>query len=60
MRELIIKIKDINDIPIDEAGDLLLMAIAHITSHSRKSNTPDEVIDELQQMRRDVMYTNGG
>ena len=53
-------INDISDIPRTETGDLLLMAIAHITGHSCKDKTPDEVIANLQQKRFDVMYINGG
>ncbi len=54
------KINAINDIPETEAGDLLLMAIAIITTESRTNETPDEVLGDIQKRRFDVMYTNGG
>ena len=39
-----------------EQGKLLLMAIAHITSHSRTTSTPDDVIEELN-ITRDFVYS---
>ena len=58
-RKFNIRIKDLGDIARTEVGDLLLMAIAHITTTTRTSKTPDEVIAELQQNRSDAIYTCG-
>jgi hypothetical protein len=52
-------ITNIGEIPETEAGDLLLMAIAIITTESRTTQEPDEVLKELHKRRFDVMYTEG-
>ena len=54
------KINGINDIPETEVGDLLLMAIAMLTTESRKKQTPDEALGDIQKRRFDVMFKNSG
>ena len=49
------EISGIIDIPDNEIGDLLLMAIAHIMTTSMRDKTPDDIIKEFQKARRSVM-----
>ncbi len=58
MREWKKEITDVNEIPETEAGDLLLMALSIITTECRTDKTPNEVIEEIQKRRFDVIYTD--
>jgi hypothetical protein len=47
-------IKELNDTTDSEEGELLLMAIAHITTNSKTGKSPGEVLGELQETRKQV------
>ena len=45
-------IKHVGQIKPNEEGDLLLMALAIITTEIRTDKTPDEVIEELNELHK--------
>lgn len=48
-------IKNLEDIDLDsECGKLLLMGLAKITTESQTNKTPQEVLDQLKDLREEV------